>query len=334
MQALDEVISRVISCGCRLCPGLMEKLLYTKHGGLRIVALCRLEKVYSLLYDQYGPYIGWLKRYHSWYNQTLFVNSYPMRTLLCPLPFDPENKVAQKAFATYLGIPAVETFDHVTDLASLKLTCEKHESYVLKPAVGGMSVGVSCVRNNVDLSTGKTPDVELEVANVSAYNTKHFGGNKRDYWIVEKLHVDELGCFPLRDFKFILCGGDILAVMIMSEVEYDCSKNTYGKSGTDKSPYTYACATVDKDYNLMEPWNSEDNPFVRILVRDHRKLTPKPGCWQEMVKHAQSFGSFLNTFCRVDFFATTEGARFCEIETLMNPMMFSKKTIEDIKHLW
>mmetsp|Transcript_18242 Transcript_18242/g.61976 ORF Transcript_18242/g.61976 Transcript_18242/m.61976 type:complete len:197 (+) Transcript_18242:505-1095(+) len=196
-----------------------------------------------------------------------------------------------------------------------------------------MSAGVTCVKNGIDLFTNSPPDFDMELKNITQYHGPEVTANTKDQiWIVEGLQEDELDCFPLRDFKFIMNGGEVLAVMIMSDVQYDGSKPVYG--GSKEVPYNYLCATVDKDFNLMAPWNSTENPFVRTLVQDKELLTSKPDCWSEMVHYAQKYGAFLNIFCRVDFFATKKGAMFCELETIMNADMFSKQAKNAIMWLW
>mmetsp|Transcript_18142 Transcript_18142/g.61725 ORF Transcript_18142/g.61725 Transcript_18142/m.61725 type:complete len:82 (-) Transcript_18142:1785-2030(-) len=76
-----------------------------------------------------------------------------------------------------------------------------------------------------------------------------------------------------------------MAVLIMSDLQYDKEKPVYTPGGF--APYTYVSATIDEDYNLIAPWNSATNPFVRLLVGTPAQLTPKPSCWDDMVRSAK-----------------------------------------------
>eukprot|EP00217_Crustomastix_stigmatica_P000149 CAMPEP_0183821126 /NCGR_PEP_ID=MMETSP0803_2-20130417/64985_1 /TAXON_ID=195967 /ORGANISM="Crustomastix stigmata, Strain CCMP3273" /LENGTH=323 /DNA_ID=CAMNT_0026066023 /DNA_START=76 /DNA_END=1047 /DNA_ORIENTATION=+ len=320
-----EVILHYIFLRSSFLSQAIKPLIFSKGRFLRFRCMCAWKLLYDVLYDAYGPVVGWEKRYHFWYERALLFDTFPIRTSMCPLPFDPENKIAQKAFANYLSIPTTKTIANLNSGLLLEDVCSTLTFYVAKPAFGGMSSGLLCVIDGLVADTGNPPDFTSKRKEALEYISR-FGSSKQDFWLVEELCRDEIGCNPMRDFKFFVHSGDILAVQIMSDVQ-NCSSRSW-------PPYTYISATVDENFDLMEPWNTEENPFVRELVRNPASLTQKPACWREMVQFAKQLGTYLNIFCRVDFFATTDGAMFCELETLMNYRMISKEAAIKIKYSW
>mmetsp|Transcript_18178 Transcript_18178/g.61833 ORF Transcript_18178/g.61833 Transcript_18178/m.61833 type:complete len:325 (-) Transcript_18178:691-1665(-) len=324
MDSVVSLFSAVLVKCVQTYPEQLKYVLLSQGRYVRCRCLLRNGSIYQALYDAYGPAIGWEKRYHLWYQQACFWDTYPIRSTLCPLSFDPEDKILQKALAAYLKIPTVETISNIPNINELSQICEEHTSCVVKPAIGGMSAGVMCISDGLDTNTGCPPDFMSLRKSIQEYAAGKCAKNK--WWIVEKLCTDEIGCHPLRDFKVFMNGGNVLAVQIMSDV-------VYAKTGS-WPPYTYVSATVDEDYKLITPWNSVENPFVRSMVSSEDNLTKKPACWKEILKFAKVYGEFLGIFCRIDFFATSEGEKFCEIETLMNCRMLSKEVGRQLKHLW
>ncbi len=243
-----------------------------------------------------------------------------------PFPFTQLDKLAERTFLEELDL-ALPDLLHVIPRENLqesliRIAPSLPDSFVIKPVGAGHSFGVTVVRNGLDLTRGGVPfDATIVATELSqmadrgycVHEGKEFPFNFSSF-LVEEFVIDELGFVSPTDYKIFVIGEKLLWAQLI-----------FNKAG-----HVWV-AFVDADFKLL-PQPAWD---PTTCWRTHRTLVctekewvaeRKPGCWELMVKESVRFGSRMNLFARLDWYADiTRGPLLGELTTfphMLQPRSF------------
>jgi hypothetical protein len=193
------------------------------------------------------------------------------------------NKYNSRVFASSLGCQVADLYWKGRNLDDIDFNALPSQ-YVIRPTIGHGSKGVYIMDGGLNHFDQKryTP---LQIL-------KHLQDDLEKNPILEFLFEEfvqtEDGRYAIpNDFKFLCFNGTVASIVVIDRL-------------SPKEGYSYF---YDEHWNKMK----------RVHHLYPGKVEPeKPACFDEMLEQAKKLSKAYGIFVRIDFFATSKGAVFCE----------------------
>lgn len=193
------------------------------------------------------------------------------------------NKNNARVFARAQGCQVADLYWKGRDLNELDIHSLPSQ-YVIRPTIGHGSKGVYIMDDGLNHFDQKryTPDQILERLQQA------LDKNPDLEFLFEEFVQTEDGRYTIpNDFKFLCFNGVVASIAVIDRV----------------SP------KVGYSYFYDEQWNKMKRLHHLYPGRDE---PAKPACFDDMLEQAKTLSKAYGIFVRIDFFATSKGAVFCE----------------------
>jgi len=182
--------------------------------------------------------------------------------------------------------------------------------FVLKPALGAARQGVYVMDDQTELLTGATMTREQLFDHV----IRQRGRFSHIPLLVEELLDNELGEFCLAvDYKFHVFGDTIGAIEAIH------------RSSGPHRPSVHRCYTAQ--------WEPIADPLYDFTPLG--PVTEPPRCLPQLLATALALGGVLDTYMRVDLYATSRGGVFGEFSSLpLNGQTYTPYAEQLFENLW
>jgi hypothetical protein len=193
------------------------------------------------------------------------------------------NKYNSRVFASSLGCQVADLYWKGRNLNDIDFSALPSR-YVIRPTIGQCSKGVYIMDEGLNHFDQKryTPQQILE------HLQKDLEKNPILEFLFEEFVQTEDGRYTIpNDFKFLCFNGTVASIVVIDRVSPE----------------------VGYSYFYDEHWNKMKRLHHLYPGKDEPK---KPECFDEMLEQAKRLSKAYGIFVRIDFFATSKGAVFCE----------------------
>ena len=193
------------------------------------------------------------------------------------------NKYNARVFAAAAGCKVADLYWKGRNLELLNFDTLPTQ-YVIRPTVGHGSSNVFIMNKGLNLFDQQHYSPE----EIKKSLQKELDSHPALEFLFEEFVQSEAGEYTIpNDFKFLCFNGKIASISVIDRV----------------SP------KVGYSYFYDENWNKMERLHYLYPGKDEPE---KPACFSEMVEQAKRLSELYEIFVRVDFFATSKGAVFCE----------------------
>ena len=193
------------------------------------------------------------------------------------------NKYNAREFAKLLGCNVADLYWKGRDLSTLDFDSFPSQ-YVIRPTIGHGSKGVFIMNDGLNLFDQKRYTTEQIREELQAELDKHLALE----FLFEEFVRTESGKYEIpNDFKFLCFNGEVASVAVIDRI----------------SP------KVGYSYFYDEHWNKMERLHHLYPGKDEPE---KPKCFDQMLEQAKILSKAYGIFVRIDFFASVNGAVFCE----------------------
>ncbi len=193
------------------------------------------------------------------------------------------NKYNAKLFAQKMGCKVAKLYWKGLNPEEINFDVLP-EAYVIRPTVGHSSGNVFLMNNGVNLFDNKLYSSE----ELSGHMISRLQEKVHLEFMIEEFLQELPGTYKiLNDYKFFCFNGEIASCQLINRRG---PKAGFGSFYNDRWE---PMAAVHPGYTLVEPH-------------------PVPDCFEEMVAQVKVLSRAYRIFCRIDFYATVNGAVFGE----------------------
>lgn len=193
------------------------------------------------------------------------------------------NKYNSRLFAAAQGCKVADLYWKGRDLNAIDFHALPAQ-YVIRPTIGHGSKGVYIM----DAGFNHFDQKRYTATEILEHLKHDLEKNPNLEFLFEEFVQTEDGRYTIpNDFKFLCFNGKVASVAVIDRL-------------SPKEGYSYF---FDEEWNKMKR--------LHHLYPGKEEPT-KPACYDEMLEQAKRLSKAYGIFVRIDFFATSKGAVFCE----------------------
>ena len=193
------------------------------------------------------------------------------------------NKYNAKQFAIKMGCKVAELYWSGRNPESINFS-SLPKQFVIRPSIGHSSGSVFLMNDGLNLFDNKHYS-NNELVSIMAAKLQEKANME---FLVEAFLQEQPGVYKiLNDYKFFCFNGEIASCQLINR------KGPKAGFGSFYNERWEPMKAVHPGYTLVDP-------------------QPAPACLEEMVVQVKALSRAYRIFCRIDFYATTEGAVFGE----------------------